>query len=232
MSVAILRLALRSAAVLIGIMALIDPVSSSRRPSSRDVVAIHLAGTDVRATVALLSSGLPGWQVMSREAAGPRIPCGPDERCVVFADGSQDAGIPLDVKHPISLVVVSPGGGPNVSLQSVVAGAGHIAAAATARVELRREGAVARTQIEVRDGAAVVGTAVHEWTSELATVDVPWWPIAAGSRTLRIEAVPLEDEWTAIDNAIDVGVTVATARAAVVVYDARPSWNSTFVRRA
>ena len=97
---------------------------------------------------------------------------------------------------------------------------------------MRREGAVARTQLEVRDGAAVIGTAVHEWKSESATMDVPWWPIAAGSRTLRIEAVPVDGELISIDNAIDVGVTVASARAAVLVYDARPSWSSTFVRRA
>jgi len=43
MNAAMVRLALRSAAVLIGIMAVIDPVWSSSRPSPRELIAIHLA---------------------------------------------------------------------------------------------------------------------------------------------------------------------------------------------
>lgn len=232
MNKATMRIALRSTAVLIAVVALIDPVWSSSRLESRSLVAIRLASTDVQATVASLGARLAGWDVVSREVVGSRIPCGPEEHCVVIADGSRDAEIPGDVKHPVSLVTVRRSVAPNVSMRSAVAGAGHNAAAGGVRVELRREGAVTQTRVEVRDGAALVGSALHEWKSDSAVVDVPWWPIESGSRTLRIEALPVDGETSAIDNTIDVGVMITAARARVLVFDARPSWSSTFVRRA
>jgi len=232
MNAILLRGALRSVAVLIGIVAVIDPAWSSARSAPRDLVAVNLTSSDIRAALASLHSSLPGWNLIPRETEGPRIPCGAEEKCVVIADGSRDAGIPTDLRSPASLLTIRPTISPNVSLQSVVVGGGHVAAAGTARVELTREGDVARTQIEIRDGAAVIGTATHEWTSASASVDVPWWPIETGARTLRIEARAADGESTGIDNAIDVGVTVEGVKAAVLVYDARPSWNSTFVRRA
>ncbi|HEX8029338.1 MAG TPA: hypothetical protein VF491_12785, partial [Vicinamibacterales bacterium] len=132
----------------------------------------------------------------------------------------------------LSLVTMHHNGAPNVAVRSVTLGSGHLAAAGTARVELARAGAVTRTQVEVRDGAAVVGTAVHDWKTEnSATIDVPWWPVEPGARTLRIEATPIEGE-TVVDNTIDAGVVVTASRAPVLVFDTRPSWSSTFVRRA
>ena len=101
------------------------------------------------------------------------------------------------------------------------------------RVELQRTGTIAETTILVRDGAAVIGSAVHKWgEGPTAVVDVPWWPLDGGARTLRIEATPAEGEAITIDNVLDVGVPVMTARVRALVFDARPSWNSTFVRRA
>ncbi len=78
-----------------------------------------------------------------------------------------------------------------------------------------------------------IGSAVHDWSAdgEIA-VDVPWWPLADGPRTLSVSAIPFNGEATAIDNAVDVGVNVSATRASVLVFDARPSWASTFVRRA
>jgi hypothetical protein len=94
---------------------------------------------------------------------------------------------------------------------------------------------VEKTRLEIRvlDGNAVIGSATHQWSnSPDATIEVPWWPIASGARNLRIEALPLEGERVLIDNAIDVGVQVSAERSLVLVFDARPSWTSTFVRRA
>ena len=90
-----------------------------------------------------------------------------------------------------------------------------------------------RTELRISDGAATVGSAVHEWTTDGdVTVAVPWWPLAAGARTLHVAALPFEGEVSAIDNALDIGVTASAARARVLVFDVRPSWASTFVRRA
>jgi hypothetical protein len=66
----------------------------------------------------------------------------------------------------------------------------------------------------------------------MARVDVPWWPAAAGARTLRVEASHADGEVETFDNAIDVAVDVAAGQIPVLVFDARPSWGGTFVRRA
>ena len=233
MNVVAMRLALRAAAILIAIAALIDPVWTTSRPVPRELIAVRLASTDVGDAVRSLAGGLPGWKVVTREAVGGRIPCAPEEPCVVIADGSMDADLPRDLGQPLSLVALGAAAEPNVSLRSVLASTGHASTAGTARVEVTRVGAVPRTTLEVRDGAALVGTATVEWESRsAATVDVPWWPTAAGARHLRIEAVPVDGESSAIDNAIDVGVAVISERAPVLVFDTRPSWGSTFVRRA
>ena len=78
-----------------------------------------------------------------------------------------------------------------------------------------------------------MGAATHKWANDqTATVAVPWWPIDTGARTLRVEAAAVEGEITTADNAIDVGAVVRAGQSRVLVFEARPSWNSTFVRRA
>ncbi len=123
---------------------------------------------------------------------------------------------------------------PNVGVQSVVLSGGHRSAAGAARVVLSGHGVAGkRTELRISDGGAVVGSATHEWSSaSTATIDIPWWPLDLGARALRIEAIPLDGESTAIDNVIDAGATIAGTRLPILVFDARPSWNSTFVRRA
>jgi hypothetical protein len=87
--------------------------------------------------------------------------------------------------------------------------------------------------VRILDGAAVVGSVIHQWSaSQTVTLDIPWWAIAEGARPLRVEAVPIEGEMTAIDNHIDAGASIATSAVGVLVFDARPSWHSTFVRRS
>ncbi len=104
-----------------------------------------------------------------------------------------------------------------------------------ARVELAGIGldAAVKSEVRVLDGAAVIGTATRAWSGAATlTIDVPWWPIDTGARVLRIDVLPFEGEQTAIDNHVDIGVDVGTTRSPVLVFDARPSWSSTFVRRA
>src|SRR4029453_13250004 len=107
-------------------------------------------------------------------------------------------------------------------------------AAGIVRVELvGHDVAGRRSEVRILDGAAVVGSMIHQWSaSQTATLDIPWWAIAEGARTLRVEAVPVEGEITIIDNRIDAGASIATAAVGVLVFDARPSWHSTFVRRS
>lgn len=230
----IARAALRVVAVAIAIAALVDPVATIARAPRRVVVA-RLASSEVAVAERALSAGLPGVELDVRPAANRRLPCAPAEPCVIVADGSVDVDIPGDLPGPVSLIKVGPAGGANVAIQSVAASrTQHAAAAGSLHVAL---GGVAvkgrRTEVRVTDGAATVGSAIHDWVLDGdAAIDIPWWPIAEGPRVLRVAAVPFDGEASALDNAVEAGVTVSSGRAPVLVFDARPSWASTFVRRA
>jgi hypothetical protein len=233
---------LRGLAIAIAVAALIDPVWTASAPAVRELIAIDLTAGISDRMVAALEAAAPRWQVVPRRLTGGRLPCGADERCVAIADGSLDADIPADV-GALSMIAVRESGSPNLSLRSAVVSVAHASAAGAVAIGMSRVGGIAATEIRVLDGTAVVGSATHHWGDrQNATIDVPWWPIEVGARTLRIEAVPAfakamagrpaEAESSAIDNVIDVGVVVAADQARVLVFDARPSWSSTFVRRA
>ncbi len=230
----IIRTALRAIAVAIAIAGVIDPTWSRTVTHEPPVVAVNLTSADTSAIQLRLRDSLKGREVIVRAPAMHRLPCGRAEDCVVIADGSVDAEPAGDAERPLSMIVSRPDGTPNVAIKSVTVTSGHQAASGVARIELTAEGVQGRTtELRIIDGPAIVGTASHSWTaSSAATIDVPWWPLGAGARALRVEAVAFDGEQSTIDNVIDVGVAVATDRASVMVFDARPSWTSTFVRRA
>lgn len=228
----LLQLGLRTVAIGIAIAGVIDPAWSVSRPAVKQLTvvrALSMPGAEVEQS---LRAALPGWQIESRDSE-LRVPCSPGARCVVLADGSKDVSLPDDLANAPSLVAIRPDDGANVSVRSVSVSRGHVSAAGVARVELSATSAPAQSEIRVLDGTAVVGSVMHEWNgASSARIDVPWWPIAAGARLLRVEVAPLQGERVTIDNQIDVGVDAATTRASVLEFDARPSWSSTFVRRA
>lgn len=231
----IARVALRAVAIGIAIVAMIDPVLTRGRTAPPVVVVARLASAAVAAAEQAIRAGLPDTDLIMQSAAGRRLPCWPDAACVIVADGSVDVDLPTDRRGPVSLVALDPAAGANVAvLSAVVPRTQHVAAAGVIHVEMRGVAVKGRrTELRVTDGAAVVGSAVHEWPSEGDTaVDIPWWPIAEGPRVLRVEAVAFEGEASRIDNAVDAGVVVSADRAPVLVFDARPSWGSTFARRA
>jgi hypothetical protein len=225
------RPVLRLLAVAIAIAGVIDPAWTTTRPEPRDLVAIvAMEGT---AAVDRLEASAAGWRLTTRQAHGPSLPCGAHEQCVVIADGSIDVDVPTDTSLPVSLIAVSAAGAPNVEVRRVTVSSTHASAAGSARVELVRSGAIGSTEVRLTDNGAIIGAATHQWeTDTTAAIDVPWWPIQDGARVLHIEAIPVPGERTTVDNQIDVGVEVISSRASVLVFDARPSWSSTFVRRA
>jgi hypothetical protein len=208
------RACCRGAAILIAVAGLVDPAFSVTR-----------ARPEVVTTVDLTVNG----------TADHRVPCDPANPCVIRADGSIDAEVPADLTKPLSLVRVENDGSPNLAIRSVASGSGtHAAAAGALRVSVEGRGVSGqRTAISVRDGHIVVGGAAIEWQDDAThTVDISWWPLAAGARTLRVEAAGVPGEAVAFDNAVDVGVDIDGTAFPVLVFDARPSWSSTFVRRA
>ena len=230
-----LRGILRGIAIAIAVAALVDPVLSIERAPATPLTLIKMTVSDVAPIEREVRRLNSGTEVHIREAVHHRVPCGPGERCVVIADGSVDAELPPDLDQPLSLIRVGNSASANVRLRSVVvAAAQHASAAGVARVTIDGRDIIGRrTEIKISDTGARVGIGVVEWKSDgLQTVDVPWWPLASGPRTLRIEAIPAGDESVLFDNVLAVGVDVTSEQLPVLVFDARSSWSSTFVRRA
>lgn len=229
-----LRLALRTVAVVIAVAALFDPVMTLTRPAPQTIVVAQLASANVDAVAAEIRSAVAAADVQVRPVTSGRLPCAPGESCVMVADGTISAELPDDIDK-VALIRLPMPAGPNVVMQSAVsASTQSLAGAGTVRVTLAGTGVAGRqTELQVTDGAATVGTLEHTWAADgTVTVDVPWWPVGEGARVLRVAAAPIEGEASALDNAIDVGVTVSPTRARVLIFDARPSWASAFVRRA
>jgi hypothetical protein len=231
-SEAVVRVVLRATAIAIGVAALIDPAFSSTSARDRAVVGIRLATGSLSAIEAALVEHLNGRELTTRVPVGNRLPCAIDETCVAIADGTVDSN--WEAAQPVSLIVTDRNGAPNVRIRSVVLSGGHRSAAGSARVMLSGlDVAGKRTEMRILDGGIVVGSATHDWSAaSTVTMEIPWWPLGSGARALRVEAVPLDGEASAIDNGVDAGATVADQRLSILVFDARPSWNSTFVRRA
>ncbi len=230
-----LRGALRATAIAIAVAALVDPVWSVERAPAMPLTLIRMTTADVAPVERELNRITPDAGVQVREVLNHRVPCGPGDRCVVIADGSVDAELPSDLDGPLSLIRVGDPAGPNVRVRSVTFAAGQQASAAgVARVVLEGRGVIGRrTELRVSDSAAIVGSASVEWRSDgVQAVDVPWWPLASGPRALRVEAIPTDAESALFDNALTAGVDVGSDRLPVLVFDARSSWGSTFVRRA
>lgn len=224
---------LRSAAIVIAVAALIDPVFTVQRPIRPALVLLDLLHDGDHRIAQRLREIDPN--VIVRTPVGHRIPCGTGERCVAAVDGSQDADVPADLDAPFSVIIVKPAPRPNIAIRSAAVSANqHASAAGAASVMIANDGdGNRRASVRVTDGEAVIGTmAVELKAGEITTVDVPWWPIAPGARVLRIAAIADGADGAAFDNAIDVPVTVENGRMRVLVFDPRPSWSSTFVRRA
>jgi len=232
---ALLPVVLRTIAVLIAVAAVVDPVMTVTRPVVRPIVVAQLTSMNTGAVDAAIHSAASGVEPTFRKPLDGRLPCGLGEPCLVVADGSIDVEIPADLGAAIALVNTAVVGTPNVAVRSVTASSRHHSAGAgTVRVVLSGAGMQGRrTDVRVTDGGATMGSASHAWTADgEVSLDIPWWPVGDGARALRVSADPTEGEATTIDNAVDVGVHVAAVRIPVLVYDARPSWASTFVRRA
>ena len=229
------RRILRATAIAIAVAALADPVWSIERSTPIPLTLIKMTAADVTQIEAELRRINAAAALQVREVVDHRLPCAPGDRCVVIADGSVDAGLPADLDRPLSLIKLVDTAAANVRLRSVMFASGQQAGAAgVARVAVDGRGVIGRrTEIRIVDTGATVGSAIVEWKSEgTETIDVPWWPLAPGPRTLRVEALPTERESVIFDNVIAAGVDARSEPLPVLVFDARASWGSTFVRRA
>ena len=225
------RLIARTLAIAIAVAGLMDPAWSGSRSSSLPIIVVRASAIDTREAEAHLREVIGSSAMEIRQLTGSRLPCAPDEQCVLIADGSIDVAMPTDVKP--FLIPIRPDSTPNVAIASVAIGGAHSAAASEARVEVVASGIDHRdVVVRARDGVVTVGSTRASVSSGTAAIDVPWLPLASGARHLRFEIDRLDGETATSDNAIDVGVEVSDTRFRILVFDPRPSWSSTFVRRA
>jgi hypothetical protein len=206
-----------------------------RAPVAGDDSTTRAAAADLVAETIVKRLGTRGDVRVTSFEDPHRVPCGLHEACVVIGDGSLHAELPADRSAPVSRVRIGRPLSPNASVVTVTAVATHAAAEGRARVVLEGAGLNGRTsRIELRDGAAVVGEATHAWREDSrASVDLVFWPLDAGHRTLDV--VLTTDgvaERTTLDNLGSAIVDVGRDRWPVLVYERRPSWAGTFLRRA
>jgi hypothetical protein len=166
--------------------------------------------------------------------AGEAVPCDALQPCVVITEGAAVA-VPDDRKGPVSIVRVGGTLSPNVELRRLSVPPAHLAGQATALVSMASAGSQGReSRVRVFDGEAVVGEASHHWTADgEASLEIPWWPIAAGDRTLVARVVTTgEDDRATADDEVAGQVYVEDERWPIVMLEPRASWAATFVRRA
>ena len=225
-----LRVALRAFAVLIAVAAAIDPAWSTLRPSLTSATVVAMTQRDATAVLQRVRTALPDVSLDHRSVVHGRIPCAAGVPCILVADGTIGGAVATDTAAPLSLIDMSAEDAPDVRIASVGAAASHASAAGAMSVSLvRRNGStVTHTRVRVLDGGVVVGSADAAWAAEDAlTVSVPWWPVKAGARLLHVDAGSADHA----SSAVDVGLSIASGKTPVLVLDARPSWNSTFIRR-
>ena len=228
-----MTLLLRAIAIVVAGAALVDPSCSLQRATAARFITIRLASTDVAGIERRLATMFPDVAWTSRGVRDGRLPCSPGERCVVITDGSIAARVPQDLTDPVSIVEIRPGP-PNVALTSLTSSAAHAEAASLLTIGVSAAGLDdARVSVRVYDGDLLVGRTDHPITnSPDQQIAVPWVPVETGVRLLRVELAPLQGESTRADNIASAAVDVRREKIPVLVFDARPSWGSTFARRA
>jgi hypothetical protein len=245
------RLVLRSVAVLIAILGIIDPALT--RPMTMRRTLVIAAQTETPVAIEAMRHGTAlgndAWasavtlQQLLADSYDVRIRrIGATERTAACADNvpcvlvGQD-GFVAPVSQGNSEIVAAvrvASQRPRVQIVDVtMPTAANDAAVGVMTVELEgRDVAGKRSVIDVLDGDVPVGRAEHEWTGDgHATVPVEWWPLAAGLRRLSVRATGIAADGV-FDDHLDVGTRVGHERFRVLVYDPRPSWTSTFLRRA
>lgn len=152
---------------------------------------------------------------------------------VVFGDRYPDEPIPPGVS--VSTVSVGAPLSPNVAVAELWAPRA-VPPATAVRIGARVEASGVRgatSELVVRAGGAEVGRASHAWSADRETwrpeVDVV--PIGRSPFTFDVAIEALSSELTAADNRAKVSAGEAR-RLRVLVFEARPSWTTAFVRRA
>lgn len=221
-----MRHALRGLAVVIAVAAILDPALQVERPQPI-AVDLRVLDMDPRAEdVRRLVSDRLGDVI---DLSGRR----PPSHVVWIGNAIGDERRPQNT--PVSVVLL-PAPAPNVAVASVrQPSRAPIRQAVSIEAIYEASGVAGHTSVLfLRSDTVEVATVEHRWTSEndrFAT-RFRYVPPSAGVHRLVVGARPLAAERDTRDNQADVDVTVTNDALDVLVYEPRPSWNATFVRRA
>jgi len=212
----------RAGAIIIAVLGLIDPAVTSDRRSRPDVAIVPTDPAHA-ALVTRVADALDGSFTVVRgpftSAAG-----------VVIVGNSVPE--PLAGSHMPAVAVVL-ARTRAITIERVDA---PRTASPDARVRIdaivRATGAAGRNlEVDLRDGSIVLDRAIQAVSGDDARIEIPlsFVPASTGGRILRVDArIEGGDAGVHADLAIDVH----EARYNVLFFDHRPSWQSTFVRRA
>jgi hypothetical protein len=225
-----IRVALRVVVVAIAIAAAIDPgvsIVAATRPRIAIVVQHPQAAEAERVRAALTRNLAAGYDVVPHIVSDASA-------AIVIGDRYPDE--PLPDALPASTVTIA---GPIDTVRLLRVAAPREVPPATAirvDVDLVNHAATGRmTELRARVGPLQSGFAAHEWTRDgeqwHASLDLV--PIGESPFVVRLEAVTPGTAAGGAETAnADLVVRRRDAPLAVEFFDARPSWTSTFVRRA
>ncbi len=217
------RLACRLIAATIALGAIIDPAVTSARPSKRVVFVTTADSARDRRLEDAVVNALQRKFVVARSpmagssatvVVGDKLPTSSDDTptpaFVVVADSNQ-AGVEIDRVEAPSTATLDE----RIPVRALV----------SARASAGRS-----VEVTLRAGGAVVDRVTSRVRSD-STLSLPlsFVPVALGPVALRISA---SLGGTESSDVADAMLNVVDKRRSVLFYDPRPSWMSTFVRRA
>jgi hypothetical protein len=231
---------MRVTAILIALTAAIDPVVTVTRSVPRRIALAVVdspsmalpAGNGTRGETAgrirddLVSRLGNGFQITrSTSGAAGTVIVG-DRAPVRFAPEPDARVWAVDLGEELA---------PNIAVTSVATAALDVSSRIRVEVHLRAVGLRGRTSaIRLMDGGLSLAERAHTWQSDReekqVTFDIA--PSRTGIVPLRIEVAADPLERAGLDNRRSFAVAVGNRRPRLLFFDARPSWSTTFMRRA
>ena len=215
--------ALRLAAVLIAVAAVVDPVFAVRRQTPLPVELVLPPASEPTFADA---SGLRA-AVLATLSDMIKVGSGETPHAVIALGDAKFTQVP-----DVPVFVVSTGSTPRVRAVSAPAVSAWWGQQPMVSATFRATGMKGRTtafKLAVSEGATLV-TVRHVWKTEDETfvASFAFAPSAPGVANLRVTA----DSDIAADSSTDIVVTTVDRRARVLVFEPRPSWAAGFVRQA
>ena len=219
---------LRSAAVATGLVGLIDPSWTARRPAPVPVEVkapadLQRAAGDVRRSL--------------ENQLGDRITFDSDAQpAAVVLVGRTGSMTSLD-RDGVSISTVSLGSpAPNVRVIAAEdpdpVRVGWTATVGAVVEGVGMAGKASRIVLEQR--GVEIAREEHRWKENAERFDarLHYTPPSSGTSTVTLRVLPFEGEAVVTDNAVDLRLAVSERRLNVLVHEPRPSWNAAFVRRS